>query len=202
MAIYTGRLDLADAFAAPLVSDRPDGLWPTVVSTSMGRRLGLVYSSAESLRAAIDERRGIYQSRSPRAVAQRARLRAPPRSCCGSRPIATATPCDSRSASRVEASATTTPGRVGARTGVSARARAASRDGSARAPDRGPTPRASRRTPSFSPQSWSRRPASWPRPGRSEVVWEAADVLYFTAVALAGRAAICSRHGASSTAVR
>jgi phosphoribosyl-ATP pyrophosphohydrolase len=64
MAIYTGRLALADAFAAPLVSDRPDGLWPTVVVDEAGVALGLVYSSPESLRAAIKERRGVYQSRS------------------------------------------------------------------------------------------------------------------------------------------
>jgi phosphoribosyl-ATP pyrophosphohydrolase/phosphoribosyl-AMP cyclohydrolase len=64
MAIYTGRLDLADAFAAPLVSDRPDGLWPTVVCDEHGTALGLVYSSADSLRAAVTERRGVYWSRS------------------------------------------------------------------------------------------------------------------------------------------
>jgi phosphoribosyl-ATP pyrophosphohydrolase len=64
MAIYTGRLDLADAFSAPLISDRPDGLWPTVVCDEHGTALGLVYSSADSLRAAVAERRGIYWSRS------------------------------------------------------------------------------------------------------------------------------------------
>jgi len=64
MAIYTGRLGLGEAFAAPLVSDRADGLWPTVVCDEHGTALGLVYSSAESLGAAIDERRGIYWSRS------------------------------------------------------------------------------------------------------------------------------------------
>ena len=64
MAIYTGRLDLGDAFAAPLVSDRPDGLWPTVVCDEQGEALGLVYSSADSLRAAVAERRGVYWSRS------------------------------------------------------------------------------------------------------------------------------------------
>jgi phosphoribosyl-ATP pyrophosphohydrolase len=63
MAIYTGRLDLADAFAASLVSDRPDGLWPTVVVDESGQCLGLVYSNAASLRAAVDEGRGIYWSR-------------------------------------------------------------------------------------------------------------------------------------------
>lgn len=64
MALYTGKLHLADAIAAPLRSDRPDGLWPTVVCDEAGRALGLVYSNAESLRAAVDERRGVYWSRS------------------------------------------------------------------------------------------------------------------------------------------
>ncbi|MBK8976980.1 MAG: phosphoribosyl-ATP diphosphatase [Planctomycetes bacterium] len=63
MALYEGRLDLGDAIAAPLHSDRPDGLWPTVVVDERGTALGLVYSSAASLRAAVAERRGIYQSR-------------------------------------------------------------------------------------------------------------------------------------------
>jgi len=64
MAIYTGRLGLAEAFAAPLRSDRPDGLWPTVVVDEHGLALGLAYSSAASLAAAIQARQGIYQSRS------------------------------------------------------------------------------------------------------------------------------------------
>ncbi len=63
MALYTGRLNLGDAIAAPLVSDRPDGLWPTVVCDERGVALGLVYSSAESLRAAVATRRGVYHSR-------------------------------------------------------------------------------------------------------------------------------------------
>ncbi|MFP4072589.1 MAG: HisA/HisF-related TIM barrel protein, partial [Actinomycetota bacterium] len=64
MALYTGRLGLAEAFAAPLTSDRDDGLWPTVVTDEHGTALGLVYSSAESLKQAIETRRGVYQSRS------------------------------------------------------------------------------------------------------------------------------------------
>lgn len=68
MALYTGRLHLADAIAAPLTSDRPDGLWPTVVVDEYGRALGLVYSNLESLRAAVEERRGIYWSRSRGAL--------------------------------------------------------------------------------------------------------------------------------------
>jgi phosphoribosyl-ATP pyrophosphohydrolase/phosphoribosyl-AMP cyclohydrolase len=63
MAMYTGRLPLADAIAAPLVSDRPDGLWPTIIVDEGGRALGLAYSSAESLRAAVDSRSGVYHSR-------------------------------------------------------------------------------------------------------------------------------------------
>lgn len=63
MALYTGRLPLADAFAAPLRSDRPDGLWPTVVADEAGRALGLAYSSLESLRAALESGAGVYHSR-------------------------------------------------------------------------------------------------------------------------------------------
>lgn len=64
MALYTGRLPLADAIAAPLVSDRVDGLWPTVVCDEHGRALGLVYSDLESLRTAVGRRVGAYHSRS------------------------------------------------------------------------------------------------------------------------------------------
>lgn len=63
MALYSGELSLADAFAAPLVSDRADGLWPTVVVDEAGVALGLCWSSADSLGQAIAQRRGIYQSR-------------------------------------------------------------------------------------------------------------------------------------------
>jgi phosphoribosyl-ATP pyrophosphohydrolase len=64
MALYTDTLDLADAIAAPLTSDRPDGLWPTVVVDVHGRALGQCYSNAESLREAVRSRRGVYWSRS------------------------------------------------------------------------------------------------------------------------------------------
>ena len=64
MALYTGAFGLAEGFCAPLRSDRPDGLWPTVVTDPSGRALGLAYSSAESLRLAMAERRGVYFSRS------------------------------------------------------------------------------------------------------------------------------------------
>lgn len=64
MALYKGVLDLGDAIAAPLSTDRSDGLWPTVVVDEGGMALGLAYSSATSLRQAVANRRGIYQSRS------------------------------------------------------------------------------------------------------------------------------------------
>ncbi|MEM1329479.1 MAG: phosphoribosyl-ATP diphosphatase [Planctomycetota bacterium] len=64
MAIYNGSLPLADAFAAPLVTDRPDGLFPTVVCDERGAALGLAYSSRDTLTRAIEDRRGVYHSRS------------------------------------------------------------------------------------------------------------------------------------------
>lgn len=63
MALYTGRLGLGEAFAAPLKSDRADGLFATVVCDELGRALGLAWSSLESLSLAIEEGRGIYHSR-------------------------------------------------------------------------------------------------------------------------------------------
>ena len=64
MALYRGTLKLGEAFTAPLRSDRDDGLWPTVVCDEGGEALGLAWSSQESVEKAIDEGRGIYQSRS------------------------------------------------------------------------------------------------------------------------------------------
>jgi len=63
MALHTGRLHLADALAAPLTSDRRDGLWPTIVVDLRGAVLGLAYSNAESLRKAVELQRGVYWSR-------------------------------------------------------------------------------------------------------------------------------------------
>lgn len=63
MALYSGRLSLADAIGACLVSDREDGLWPTVIVDEAQVALGLAYSDRASLRKAIDDRRGVYHSR-------------------------------------------------------------------------------------------------------------------------------------------
>lgn len=63
MALYTNRMLLADAIAAPLTSDRPDGLIPTVVADERGVALGLAYSSRDSLHRAVATQRGVYHSR-------------------------------------------------------------------------------------------------------------------------------------------
>lgn len=61
----SSQLNLAEAFVAPLVSDRSDGLFPTIVSsaTQGNRALGLVYSSKESIAESIVTGKGVYQSR-------------------------------------------------------------------------------------------------------------------------------------------
>ena len=63
MALYTGRLSLGAAIAAPLTSDRADGLMPTVVVDERGLALGLAWSSRASIERAVELRRGVYQSR-------------------------------------------------------------------------------------------------------------------------------------------
>ena len=63
MALYSGKLGLAEAFLAPAKSDRADGLLPTVVVDEHGTALGLVYSNQASVEAALNEQRGIYHSR-------------------------------------------------------------------------------------------------------------------------------------------
>ena len=64
MALYTGRLSLGDAVAAPLDKPVAGHVWPTVVCDEAGRTLGLVWSTRESLARAVTERRGVYWSRS------------------------------------------------------------------------------------------------------------------------------------------
>ena len=64
MALYTNRMSLGEAVGAPLVKAIDERLWPTVVCDEGGHALGLVWSTRESLEAAVRERRGIYWSRS------------------------------------------------------------------------------------------------------------------------------------------
>jgi phosphoribosyl-ATP pyrophosphohydrolase/phosphoribosyl-AMP cyclohydrolase len=64
MALYSNRMSLGAAVGAPLVKPIDGRLWPTVVCDESGASLGLVWSTRESLEAAVTERRGIYWSRS------------------------------------------------------------------------------------------------------------------------------------------
>jgi len=63
MALYTGKLTLAQSLAAMLSSDREDGLWPTIVCDELGQCLGLAWSNAESLERALETGTGVYWSR-------------------------------------------------------------------------------------------------------------------------------------------
>ncbi|MFT7631399.1 MAG: phosphoribosyl-ATP pyrophosphohydrolase [Mariniblastus sp.] len=55
---------IADFFQAVLVTDRPDGLWSTMIVDPIGIALGLAYSNYESLLHALETRCGTYWSRS------------------------------------------------------------------------------------------------------------------------------------------
>jgi phosphoribosyl-ATP pyrophosphohydrolase len=68
MALYTGKLSLGDAIAAPLAKPLAGDVWPTVVCDDAGGALGLVWSTRESLARAVAERRGIYWSRSRQSI--------------------------------------------------------------------------------------------------------------------------------------
>ena len=68
MALYTGRLSLGEAVAAPLAKPLDGDVWPTVVCDEWGHTLGLVWSTRESLARAIAKRRGVYWSRSRRTL--------------------------------------------------------------------------------------------------------------------------------------
>jgi phosphoribosyl-ATP pyrophosphohydrolase len=63
MALYTEAIGLADGFLAPLQARCGDGPWPTVVCDTSGRALGFVHSDARSVAAALESGRGVYHSR-------------------------------------------------------------------------------------------------------------------------------------------
>lgn len=71
MALYTGRLDLADGVAESVAFERGTGdppILPTIVQDRSGQVLMLAYSSPESLREALRRGQGIYYSRSRQAL--------------------------------------------------------------------------------------------------------------------------------------
>jgi phosphoribosyl-ATP pyrophosphohydrolase/phosphoribosyl-AMP cyclohydrolase/histidinol dehydrogenase len=61
----SSHLSIADAFLAPITTDRPDGLFASIVASAghSSRPLGMVYSSRESVAEAIKTQKGVYQSR-------------------------------------------------------------------------------------------------------------------------------------------
>jgi phosphoribosyl-ATP pyrophosphohydrolase/phosphoribosyl-AMP cyclohydrolase/histidinol dehydrogenase len=58
-----GLINISKSLTCTLKSDRPDGLFTTVVTDERGEALGIVYSSAESVQEALKTRTGVYQSR-------------------------------------------------------------------------------------------------------------------------------------------
>lgn len=61
-------VDVVGAYIKTIVTDRPDGMYATVVCDENGKSLGLVYSNDESVRTAIFEGKGIYWSRSRKGL--------------------------------------------------------------------------------------------------------------------------------------
>ncbi|KAF2751109.1 histidine biosynthesis trifunctional protein [Sporormia fimetaria CBS 119925] len=59
----TSSLSVAKLIMANATSDRPDGLYTTLVTDERGVALGLVYSSEESVAESLRTGRGVYQSR-------------------------------------------------------------------------------------------------------------------------------------------
>lgn len=59
------QISISSVFVATLTTDRPDGLYTTLVTTPapLYTALGVVYSSQASIKAAIAEGQGVYQSR-------------------------------------------------------------------------------------------------------------------------------------------
>ncbi|KAG9301001.1 hypothetical protein G9A89_018953 [Geosiphon pyriformis] len=57
------KVNIADVLTCSLISDRPDGLFTTIVVDERGVALGVVYTSKESLRESLRTGKGVYQSR-------------------------------------------------------------------------------------------------------------------------------------------
>ncbi|RIA89855.1 histidinol dehydrogenase-domain-containing protein [Glomus cerebriforme] len=58
-----GLINISKSLTCTLKTDRPDGLFTTIVADERGEALGIVYSSAESVQEALKTRTGVYQSR-------------------------------------------------------------------------------------------------------------------------------------------
>ncbi|KAI8991157.1 histidinol dehydrogenase-domain-containing protein [Mycotypha africana] len=63
LSVDDTKLNIAEAFLATVKTDRPDGLYTTIVVDEFNKALGLVYSSKQSVAEAIRLGQGVYQSR-------------------------------------------------------------------------------------------------------------------------------------------
>ncbi|MBI3034275.1 bifunctional phosphoribosyl-AMP cyclohydrolase/phosphoribosyl-ATP diphosphatase HisIE [Candidatus Woesearchaeota archaeon] len=64
MALYTGRINLADAFISLLDFEKSNGLIPTIVQEAKGQVLMLAFSSRDSLLKSFSSGKAAYYSRS------------------------------------------------------------------------------------------------------------------------------------------
>lgn len=72
MAIYTGKLSLADAFLQGIDFKKQQGLVPTIVQDNISKEvLMLAYSNEESLRVSLEQRKATYYSRSRQSLWQK-----------------------------------------------------------------------------------------------------------------------------------
>eukprot|EP00056_Hartaetosiga_gracilis_P011343 m.170388 g.170388 ORF g.170388 m.170388 type:complete len:896 (-) comp13492_c0_seq4:1733-4420(-) len=62
-ALNASDFTLGDAISSILTTDRPDGLWTTVVVDEQLRTLGVCYSNKQSLKEAVSSQSGVYWSR-------------------------------------------------------------------------------------------------------------------------------------------
>ncbi|KAI4256508.1 MAG: hypothetical protein LQ352_002056 [Teloschistes flavicans] len=67
-AMYPNLIPAAFLVTAVLKTDRPDGLYTTVVSDEHGVCLGLVYSNDDSIHKAVQSGAGVYYSRSQNSI--------------------------------------------------------------------------------------------------------------------------------------
>ncbi len=71
MALYTGRVKLADAFVSLLDFGKNNGLVPTIVQDEDGQVLMMAFSNAKSLRRTFESGKANYYSRSRKRIWQK-----------------------------------------------------------------------------------------------------------------------------------
>ena len=187
MALYKGQLGLAEAFAAPLPSDRADGCGRPWWSTSTARRWASCIRISNRCARRSSRARGVYHSRSrglwvkgatSGAVQELLRIDADCDRDCLRFTVRQQPPGFCHRDTRTCWGPDRGLGELARRLATRRQA----------APPGSYTASCSTTLPCSAP-SFARRPRSWPKPtARDHVIHEAADVLYFTLATLA-------RHG-------